>query len=129
MSPMAQFNPLDKVRSAARRSMENWFARLSQADEKKEPVANVFVMGNCLELLKIFDVHTVFPEILALQTAVRKVSLDYINAAEGWGMSTDACNYVKADVGMALKNMQHPGGRIPKPTLAIGSNICLVFTK
>ncbi|MBI1743470.1 2-hydroxyacyl-CoA dehydratase [Candidatus Acetothermia bacterium] len=129
MSQTVQYSPLDKVRSEARRSMEAWFARLGQAEEKREPVANVFVMGNCLELLQVFDVHMVFPEILALQTAVRKVSLDYIHAAEGWGMSTDACNYVKADVGMALKGMQHPGGKIPKPSLAIGSNICLVFTK
>lgn len=129
MSQSMVFNPLDRVRAEARRAMEAWFARLDQAEQKQEPVANVFVMGNCLELLKAFDIHMVFPEILALQTAVRKVSLDYINTAEGWGMSTDACNYVKADLGMALKGMRHPSGRIPKPTLAIGSNICLVFTK
>lgn len=120
---------LAQIRSENRRLMELWFERLNHAEERKEPVANVFVMGNCLELLQSFGVHLVFPEVLSLQTAVKKVSLDYINAAEGWGMSTDVCNYVKTDVGMYLMDMKHPGGTIPKPSLAVASNICLVFTK
>jgi benzoyl-CoA reductase subunit B len=124
-----QQTPLERIRSRARSLMDSWFERLGRAEELHEPVANVFVMGNCLELLQSFGVHMIFPEILSLQTAVRKVSLEYINAAEGWGMSTDACNYVKADVGLALKQMIHPGGKIPKPSLAIASNVCLVFTK
>ncbi len=121
--------PLERIRASARTLMDEWFKKLARADELGRPVANVFVMGNCLELLRAFDVEMVFPEILSLQTAVRKVSLDYINSAEGWGMSTDACNYVKADVGLILKDMMHPGGKIPKPSLAIASNVCLVFTK
>jgi len=120
---------LAEMRGEARRLMALWFERLEHAAEHDEPTANVFVMGNCLELLQAFDVHLVFPEILSLQTAVKKVSLEYIKAAEGWGMSTDVCNYVKTDVGMYLMDMKHPSGRIPKPSLAIASNICLVFTK
>lgn len=126
---MDDLAPLQRIRSEGRDLMNNWFDDLKRADENGEPVANVFVMGNCLELLQAFDVHLVFPEILSLQTAVRKVSSEYIRAAEGWGMSTDACNYVKADIGLALDGMEHPSGKIPKPSLAVASNMCLVFTK
>ena len=51
--------------------MREWFARLDTAAEREEKAAYVFVMGSLAEILRSFDMHLVFPEINALQTAVR----------------------------------------------------------
>ncbi|MBI3742151.1 MAG: 2-hydroxyacyl-CoA dehydratase, partial [Chloroflexi bacterium] len=107
----------------------DWFTALTQAAERGEPTAYVFVMGSLAEILTTFDFHLVFPEIHGLQTAVRRVALDYLVAAEDYGYSPDICGYVKADVGIILKNGAHPMGKIPKPTLAILTNACNTYLK
>ncbi|HET7376581.1 MAG TPA: hypothetical protein VFK30_07730, partial [Anaerolineae bacterium] len=73
-----------------------WFQTLTTAAERNEKAAYVFVMGSMAELLRVFDFHTVFPEINSLQTAVRRVSAEYLNEAEDYGYSPDICGYVKA---------------------------------
>ncbi|MCX7169312.1 MAG: 2-hydroxyacyl-CoA dehydratase family protein [Proteobacteria bacterium] len=84
------------------RLFKQWYASLEHANERKEPVANVFVMGNAIEILRSFDFHMVFPEINSLQTGVRKTSAEFIRMSEDYGMSPDVCSYVKADMGMML---------------------------
>ncbi|MBI5080439.1 MAG: hypothetical protein HZB17_03915, partial [Chloroflexi bacterium] len=55
-----------------------WFNRLTEAPERNEKAAYVMVMGSMAEVLRVFDFHTVFPEINSLQTAVRRVAHEYL---------------------------------------------------
>ncbi|NNG17821.1 MAG: hypothetical protein HKM89_15205, partial [Gemmatimonadales bacterium] len=91
-----------------------WFEELSQVAEENRGAAYVFVMGSMTELLRVFDLPVVFPEINSLQTAVRRVAHEYLDEAEDYGFSPDICGYVKADVAVQLRRGQHPMGRIPK---------------
>lgn len=125
ISPNGSFDPHHE----GQRLIKEWYASLQTANELKEPVAYVFVMGNAVEILRSFDFRLVFPEINSLQTGVRKVAPEYLQRAEDYGYSPDVCSYVKADVGLLLKDMQHPMGRIPKPDLAVASNMCNTFIK
>lgn len=109
--------------------MREWFAELDGAAERREPAAYVFVMGSLAEVLRAFGIHLVFPEINALQTAVRHVAHEYLGAAEDYGYSPDVCGYVKADVAMHLKGATHPMGRLPKPALALATNACNTYVK
>ncbi len=111
------------------RLFREWFDRLTLAGERGEPAAYVFVMGSMAEILRVFDFHTVFPEINSLQTAVRRVAHEYLNQAEDYGYSPDICGYVKADVAVQLRNGEHPMGRIPKPALAVLTNACNTYLK
>jgi len=116
-------------RIEGQRLIKDWYAQLETANERGASVANVFVMGNAVEILRTFDFELVFPEINSLQTGVRKASEEYIKLSEDYGMSPDVCSYVKADVGLILKENAHPAGRIPKASLAIASNMCGTFIK
>ncbi len=111
------------------RLFRDWFQALTEAPARGQPAAYVFVMGSLAELLRVFGFQTVFPEINALQTAVRRVAHEYLNAAEDYGYSPDICGYVKADVGMQLRGGEHPMGRIPKPALAVYTNACNTYIK
>ena len=107
----------------------DWFDSLTQAAANKEQAAYVFVMGSLNEILKTFDMHTVFPEINSLQTAVRRVSDEYLNLAEDHGFSPDVCGYVKADYALQLRGGEHPMGRIPPPSIAVLTNACNTYLK
>ncbi len=107
----------------------DWFHDLTLAPERGEQSAYVFVMGSLAEVLRVFDFHTVFPEINSLQTAVRRVAQEYLNTAEDYGYSPDICGYVKADLAMQLRGGEHPMGRIPKPALAVYTNACNTYIK
>jgi benzoyl-CoA reductase subunit B len=124
-APIEPFDP----RVEGQRLMRDWYTALEEAPARNQHVANVFVMGNAVEILRTFDFQLVFPEINSLQTGVRKVSEEYIRLSEDYGMSPDVCSYVKADVGLILKEHQHPAGRIPKAHLAVASNMCSTFIK
>ena len=106
-----------------------WFESLSATAERGEQAAYVFVMGSMTELLRVFDLPVVFPEINSLQTAVRRVAHEYLNQAEDYGYSPDICGYVKADVAVQLRGGEHPMGRIPKPVLAVVTNACNTYIK
>ncbi|MBU36019.1 MAG: hypothetical protein CMG29_02255, partial [Candidatus Marinimicrobia bacterium] len=75
----------------------DWFQDLTKKAEEGETAAYVFVMGSLAEILRVFDLPMVFPEINSLQTAVRHVADDYLDTAEDYGYSPDICGYVKAD--------------------------------
>lgn len=106
-----------------------WFEELNQVAVRGGPAAYVFVMGSVAELLRVFELPVVFPEINSLQTAVRRVAHEYLNAAEDYGYSPDICGYVKADVGVQLRGGEHPMGRIPKPSIAVYTNACNTYIK
>jgi benzoyl-CoA reductase subunit B len=111
------------------RLFREWFEGLTTAPDRGEKTAYVFVMGSLVELLRVFDFQVSFPEINSLQTAVRRVALDYLNQAEDYGYSPDICGYVKADVGVQLRGGQHPMGKIPRPSLAVLTNGCNTYIK
>ena len=103
---------------------QQWFADLNHTAETGGPAAYVFVMGSLAELLRVFDLPIVMPEINSLQTAVRRVAHEYLNQAEDYGYSPDICGYVKADVAVQLRGGEHPMGKIPKPAVALLTNAC-----
>jgi benzoyl-CoA reductase subunit B len=111
------------------RLFREWFEELTQAAEEGRGGAYVFVMGSLCELLRVFDLPIVFPEINSLQTAVRRVAHEYLNEAEDYGYSPDICGYVKADVATQLRRGELPMGRIPKPAIAVYTNACNTYIK
>ncbi len=111
------------------RLFREWFEELTRAAEEGRGGAYVFVMGSLGELLRVFDLPVVFPEINSLQTAVRKVAHEYLNEAEDLGYSPDICGYVKADVATQMRGGQLPMGRIPKPSIAVLTNACNTYIK
>jgi benzoyl-CoA reductase subunit B len=111
------------------RLFQQWFNQLNQTAETGGQAAYVFVMGSLNELLRVFDLPIVMPEINSLQTAVRRVAHEYLNQAEDYGYSPDICGYVKADVAVQLRGGEHPMGRIPKPALAVLTNACNTYIK
>jgi len=106
-----------------------WFEGLTEVAEQGRGAAYVFVMGSMCELLRVFDLPVVFPEINSLQTAVRRVAHEYLSEAEDYGYSPDICGYVKADVAVQLRGGEHPMGRIPKPAVAVYTNACNTYIK
>jgi len=107
------------------------FDRLAGAKQAGKKVVYTFVPGNLTELLLAFDVLPVYPEINALQSAMRKRSGDFIGEAERIGHSEDVCTYVKCDIGMKRKGNIGPTGQpLPEPDLLLLSYTgCFTFLK
>jgi benzoyl-CoA reductase subunit B len=98
--------------------MLDWYARLDEgARTGSPPAVSLMISGNCVELLEAFGAVPIYPEINALQLAIRHQSLEPILAAEEMGYAADNCAYVKADIGAMLKGITPTGGKLPKPTL------------
>jgi bcr-type benzoyl-CoA reductase subunit B len=71
-----------------------------------------------------------FPEVTALQNAIRHRSLPLILKAEQAGYSSDNCAYVKADVGLVLDGGMGPGAPIPFPSIVVCNYVgCNVYVK
>lgn len=100
--------------------MLRWYERLEQAcsggDEKS---VAMMVSGNCVELLEAFGIVPIYPEVNALQLAIRHQSLDPILFAEEMGYAPDNCAYVKADIGAWMKGITPTGTSLPKPDLVL----------
>jgi benzoyl-CoA reductase subunit B len=111
------------------RLFREWFGELNNVADQGGQSAYVFVMGSMVEVLRVFDLPVVFPEINSLQTAVRRVAHEYLNEAEDYGYSPDICGYVKADIAVQLRNGKHPMGQIPKPSIAVLTNACNTYIK
>ncbi len=112
-----------------RQLFDRWYEELTHAHSAGEQAAYVFVMGSLTEILRTFGLHTVFPEINSLQTAVKKVSDGYLSQAEDEGFSPDVCGYVKADYALQRRNGEHPRGMIPPPSIAVLTNACNTYLK
>ncbi|TNE58812.1 MAG: benzoyl-CoA reductase subunit B [Bacteroidetes bacterium] len=111
--------------------IEGLFNELSIAKETGKKVCYTFVPGNLSELIRTFDMLPVYPEINALQSAMRKKSAGYIREAERHAHSEDVCTYVKCDVGMMMKgNIGPTGQKIPEPDILLLSYTgCFTFMK
>jgi benzoyl-CoA reductase subunit B len=107
------------------------FKKLATAKEQGRKVAYTFVPGNLTELLGVFDVLPVYPEINALQSGMRQKSAGYIREAERQGHSEDVCTYVKCDIGMMAQGNKGPTGEdVPPPDLLLLSYTgCFTFMK
>lgn len=107
------------------------FMELSQVRETGKKIAYTFVPGNLTELVRVFDMLPVYPEINALQSGMRMKSREYIHEAEEMGFSEDVCSYVKCDVGMMLQGNEGPTGQqLPPPDILLLSYTgCFVFMK
>ncbi len=107
------------------------FNDLSTAKETGKKVCYTFIPGNLSELIRTFDMLPVYPEINALQNAMRKKSGGYIKEAEKQAHSEDVCTYVKCDVGMMLEgNIGPTGEKLPDPDILLLSYTgCFTFLK
>jgi len=110
--------------------MGRYFERLTRAAEHGEGKSvYMLISGNPVELVHAFDMIPVYPEINALQLAVKKVALPFIQKAEEVGYSMDNCAYVKADMGLFLGDRKTPFATIPLPSLIlcnyVGCNVYL----
>ena len=100
--------------------MLSWYERLDQAAQTgNPPTVSMMISGNCVELLEGFGAVPIYPEVNALQLAIRHQSLEPILAAEELGYAADNCAYVKADIGCMLKGITPTGGKLPTPTLIL----------
>jgi Benzoyl-CoA reductase/2-hydroxyglutaryl-CoA dehydratase subunit, BcrC/BadD/HgdB len=111
--------------------MLEWYSQLDQAAQKADPpTVSMMVSGNCVELLEGFGAVPIYPEVNALQLAIRHQSLDPILAAEDMGYAPDNCAYVKADIGCYVKGITPTGGKMPKPTLVLCNFVgCNTYAK
>jgi benzoyl-CoA reductase subunit B len=111
--------------------LATYYQDLAKAPETGRRVVYTFVPGNLTELILSFDAIPVYPEINALQSGMRKKSMEYIRQAEKIGHSEDVCTYVKCDIGMMLEgNIGPTGETIPKPDLLLCSYTgCFTFMK
>lgn len=111
--------------------VEGLFNDLANVEKTGKKVCYTFVPGNLSELIRTFDMLPVYPEINALQSAMRKKSGGYIKEAERNAHSEDVCTYVKCDVGMMMKgNIGPTGTKIPEPDILLLSYTgCFTFMK
>lgn len=111
--------------------MMKWYERLNEAAETGTPPAvSLMISGNCVELLEAFGAVPIYPEVNALQLAIRHQSLEPILAAEDIGYAPDNCAYVKADIGCYLKGITPTGGKLPKPDLVLCNFVgCNTYVK
>lgn len=116
----------DPVHESSRSLMSSYYDDLARAQSDGRPTGYLMISGNCVEILRALDILPVFPEVNALQMAIRKKSLPLILKAEQAGYSSDNCAYVKADVGLNLAG----GSQIPPPTVIICNYVgCNVYIK
>jgi benzoyl-CoA reductase subunit B len=119
-----------RAHERSRQLMMAWMGELARAGEEGRTTGALMISGNCVELLRACHVLPMFPEVTALQNAIRKKSLPLILRAEQAGYSSDNCAYVKADVGLFLEGGMGPGKAIPFPTLAVCNYVgCNVYVK
>jgi hypothetical protein len=118
------------VHEHSRRLMSAWMDELGRADAEGRPTGALMISGNCVELLRACHILPMFPEVTALQNAIRKKSLPLILKAEQAGYSSDNCAYVKADIGLYLDGGMGPGTPIPFPTITVCNYVgCNVYVK
>ena len=128
---MAQEAQKEKSMILQKDMVEGLFNDLAKVKETGKKVCYTFVPGNLSELIRTFDMLPVYPEINALQSAMRKKSAAYIKEAEKHAHSEDVCTYVKCDVGMLMKgNIGPTGQKLPDPDILLLSYTgCFTFMK
>jgi len=114
----------------SRQLMSAWMAELGRAETEGRATGALMISGNCVELLRACHVLPMFPEVTALQNAIRRKSLPLILKAEQAGYSSDNCAYVKADIGLILEGGMGPGKPLPFPSIVVCNYVgCNVYVK
>ncbi len=121
---------LTQARDRQRELTDIYYRGLEAKDGRKKPVAYMLVGGNLAEIVRAFGYELVFPEIVALNCAIKHQSLPNILNAEAQGYGLDVCGYVKNDLGLQAQGGQTSFGRIPPPDLLVCSfSGCYVYVK
>src|SRR6266542_6788093 len=129
-SPVTERQYQGQVHAHSRRLMTAWMDELGRAEAEQRPTGAIMISGNCVELLRACHVLPMFPEVTALQNAIRHKSLPLILKAEQAGYSSDNCAYVKADIGLFLDGGMGPGTRMPFPSVIVCNYVgCNVYVK
>ncbi len=129
-APPREGDFLDSGRELQRRLVEEYYRGLAEAGGPQRPVAYMLVGGNLTEIVRSFGYEVVFPEIVALNCAIKHRSLENILHAEAMGYGLDVCGYVKNDLGLQDLGGSTPFGRIPRPDLLVCSfSGCYVYVK
>jgi benzoyl-CoA reductase subunit B len=131
VAPASDGRPfLDTGRERQQAMVQEYYRDLATAGGPKKPVAYMLVGGNLTEIVRAFGYEVVFPEIVALNCAIKHKSLDNILHAEAMGYGLDVCGYVKNDLGLQDLGGQTPFGKIPRPDLLVCSfSGCYVYVK
>ena len=118
------------VHERSRALMSAWMSELARAEESGVKTGALMISGNCVELLRACHLLPMFPEVTALQNAIRHKSLPLILKAEQAGYSSDNCAYVKADIGLFLDGGMGAGRPIPFPSVIVCNYVgCNVYVK
>lgn len=81
--------------------------------------------GAPVELLRVFNIHPVYPEQYGAICGSRKVSGELCQVAEAHGYSQDLCSYARSHIGSILRPDLAPMKGLPKPDLLVAcTNIC-----
>jgi benzoyl-CoA reductase subunit B len=128
--PVTERQYQGRVHERSRQLMSAWMAELGRAEGENQATGALMISGNCVELLRACHVLPMFPEVTALQNAIRHKSLPLILKAEQAGYSSDNCAYVKADIGLFLDGGMGPGKPVPFPTIIVCNYVgCNVYVK
>jgi benzoyl-CoA reductase/2-hydroxyglutaryl-CoA dehydratase subunit BcrC/BadD/HgdB len=96
---------------------------LSRFVKGAKPVAWV-TSGAPVELLRVFDFYTVYPENHGALCGAQKLGPEICSKAEDRGYHPDLCSYARIDLGHAFSG-KTPAGRLPRPDLLFCcNNIC-----
>jgi bcr-type benzoyl-CoA reductase subunit B len=96
---------------------------LSRFAKGSKPVAWV-TSGAPVELLRVFDFYTVYPENHGALCGAQKLGPEICSKAEDRGYHPDLCSYARIDLGHAFSG-KTPAGRLPRPDLLFCcNNIC-----
>ncbi|MCD6296413.1 MAG: 2-hydroxyacyl-CoA dehydratase [Deltaproteobacteria bacterium] len=96
---------------------------LSRFAKGSKPVAWV-TSGAPVELLRVFDFYTVYPENHGALCGAQKLGPEICSKAEERGYHPDLCSYARIDLGHAFSG-KTPAGRLPRPDLLFCcNNIC-----
>lgn len=126
--PEATF--LRDARNLQKQMVETYYTQLGTTEGTRAPVAYMLVGGNLTEILRSFGYQVLFPEIVALNCAIKHQSLDNILHAESLGYGSDVCGYVKNDLGLQDLGGATSFGHIPRPDLLVCSfSGCYVYVK
>ena len=117
-------------RDLQRQMVEEHYRSIAAAHDEGRPIAYMLVGGNLTEIVRSFGYEVVFPEIVALNCAIKHRSLDNILHAESMGYGLDVCGYVKNDLGLQDRGGETGFGRIPRPDhLVCSFSGCYVYVK
>lgn len=122
------FKEFDQARRYQARLVKDYYVRMYEAIKNGAKVAYAYVMANPIELLMVFDIVPVYPEVTSLQISYKGGAPELIGAAEEFGYSTDCCGYVKMGIGALLRGGNTVIGKVPKPDiLFLGYSGCQIY--